>query len=136
MLALIALSIFFPLAVLAGPRFEVQSGTCDTGIGEGTNFDSNQVKVEGADGCSGCTLFGELDGGFYTGDPCYDCQGRLNFYHNGDWLNFYHENGEQAGVCAPVTGEFDVCAKWNYSCSYAKQWICEFWDANYQCNHS
>lgn len=123
----------FAVGAFAGPRFEVQAGICDTGIGEGTSWDQNQVKVEGADGCSGCTIFDDVWGEFYSGDPCFRCQGRLNFMPNGDWLNFYHENGEQAGVCAPING-YDVCAKWNFTCGFAKSWICEFWDASYPCN--
>lgn len=127
------LLLAFPSLTIAGPRFHVLTGTCSIGV-EGGEWDAQQITVEGRSACGGCLMFGSPWEDFETGDPCFSCQGKLVYKHNGDWLNFYHEDGRQAGVCQPLRGQNDYCATWQYTCSYTQDWVCEFWDANYPCH--
>lgn len=87
------------------------------------------------DACQGCAVFGNpgTSNEFEMADPCYGCQGKLKFVKNGQGFNFYHEDGRQAGVCNRLGGN-DYCSQWNYSCSYYKDLLCEFFDANYYCD--
>jgi len=121
-----ALVALLPCLAAAGTSFQVMFGTCSLGTGEGDSFDSNSVKLLSQGGCDGCTLFTDADTEFHSGNPCHGCAGKLKYIVNGDWLNFYYENGQQAGYCAPAN-QNDYCAKWNYSCSYVIEYVCTFW---------
>src|SRR5262249_46366888 len=115
------------------PQFTIQTGVCSLGTGEAGNWDAKRIHVVNSDGCSGCNIIsGEPgDSPLVSYNPCNGCNGKLTFHKNGDWYNFYYEDGRQAGYCQPGTA-FDACNQWNYSCSYASEHICEFWNQHNQ----
>jgi hypothetical protein len=120
-----ALLTLFPYLAMAGWQFRVISGTCSTGLGDGTEWDESLIHNLDQSACTGCTIHWDGDETAYSGNPCHDCRGRLNYIRNGAYLNFFYENGAHAGVCTPE-GFNEVCIGAGWSCSYRVSHTCTF----------
>lgn len=117
--------ITLSLPALVAADFNLWSGTCTTGVGNGaeTPWGTLAAATDSEKVCDGCS--GGTDGDNQTfGNPCNpDCDDPLEMRANGDLIVV--NTGIKIGYCESAAGGGqEACNAWNYACLYAMTHVC------------